>query len=106
MGTRILLCGLAAGAFIVTLAFTSRHEGLWRTAAAPVHVPRAQPRQDAKRLVPGSAAAAETNSPPPVAAPEPMESAPQSGPYSRADADLEAERARTDRDGGHGSRTH
>lgn len=35
MRRRILLCGLSVGAFILTLAFSSWHDGLWRLSAAP-----------------------------------------------------------------------
>src|ERR1700678_3805166 len=32
---RILLCGLMVGAFVLTLAFSLRHDDLWRSDAAP-----------------------------------------------------------------------
>jgi hypothetical protein len=34
--SRILLCSVAVGAFILTLTFSSGHDGLWRHDAAPV----------------------------------------------------------------------
>jgi hypothetical protein len=98
---RILLCVLAVGAFVLTLAFSSRHGGLWRSDAAPSTRAAVQPH-DAVVTPTGEAApaAAATNPPPVIAPPEPA----QSEPYSTPDVDNGDRPARRDR-AEHGSRT-
>jgi hypothetical protein len=73
---QILLGGLAVGAFIVTLAFSSWHVGLWHSAAEPPTSAAPQPDKDS--LVPTGPVAsspsdpsseAMTSTPPSAAAP-------------------------------------
>ena len=119
MERRILLCGLVVGAFVLTLAFSSRHADLWRSEAVPSTRAAAQPHEaiatptgEAAR-----AAAAAINPPPAIAPPEP----PQSEPYSTPDVDngemengrmenrsMENGKVRDPRDrvAEHGSRSH
>jgi hypothetical protein len=106
---RILLCGLAVGAFFVlTFAFSSWHEGLWRSDAAPSTRAVAQPREAMARTTDEAApAAAAMNPSPAIAPPEPV----QSEPYSTPDVDNgETEngtmRHPSDRAAEHGARTH
>jgi hypothetical protein len=105
---RILLCGLVVGAFVLTFAFFSRHEGLWGSDAAPSARAAAQPREAVARSTGEAAPAAAAMNPPPVIAPpEPV----QSEPYSTPDVDNgEMEngkmRGRSDRAAEHGSRSH
>lgn len=91
MGRRILLCGLVAGAFVLTLALSSRHDHLWRPDTAATA--RATALPDA-RLPPDPAArlqvamptptrevapvAAATNPASAIAAPQPVRSEPDS----------------------------
>jgi len=121
---RILLCTLGVGAFIVTLAFSSWHDGLWHPDA-PATPAALQHHQDslvatgtvaAQPFAPSSEAvttpiaaalpAAAAMSPPPApAAPEPVQSEPQSEPDSNPEVDDNAVRARRDRGAEHGSRS-
>jgi hypothetical protein len=108
--SRILLGGLTAGVFTLMLAFSSWHEGLWRSDAAPTT--RAAPQHHKDSFVPtGAVAEAMTTptaaavpagapSPPPaIAPPEPVQSEP--------DPDVDgATLARRDRGAEHGSRSH
>ena len=112
--SRILLWGLTAGVFILTLAFSSWHEGLWRSDAA--RAIRAAPQHHKDSLVPtgavaevmttptaapapADAAAAAPNPPPAIAPPEPVQSEPN------PDVDG-ATLARRDRGAEQGSRSH
>jgi hypothetical protein len=108
--SRILLWALTAGVFILTLAFSSWHEGLWRSDAA--RATRAAPQRPEDSFVPtgavaevmttptAAAAPAAAPSPPPaIAPPEPVQSEPN------PDVDG-ATLARRDRGAEHGSRSH
>src|SRR5580658_9172504 len=53
--SRILLWALTAGVFILTLAFSSWHEGLWRSDAA--RATRAAPQRPEDSFVPTGAVA-------------------------------------------------
>jgi hypothetical protein len=102
-----------AGAFILTLAFSSWHEGLWRSDAAPVTRAAPQPHED--RLAPTVAVGSRPSGPSapamatPTAAAAPaaaaMEPA-QSEPDSTSDVDHGEMRARSDRSAERGARTH
>jgi|HubBroStandDraft_1064217.scaffolds.fasta_scaffold00036_86 hypothetical protein len=112
--SRILLCGLVVGTFILTLAFSSWHDGLWRSGAAPVT--RAAPPTGAVASPPfgptseamttptaaATPATAAMNPPPAITTPESV----QSEPYSTPDVDNAAMPARRDRGAEHGSRSH
>jgi hypothetical protein len=104
---RILLCGLVVGAFVLTLAFSSRHDDLWRSDAAPTRA-AAQPRE-AMATPTGEAApaaAAAMNPPPAIAPPEPVQSEPYSTPeFDNRGMENGKMRARTDRAAEHGSRS-
>jgi hypothetical protein len=101
VGNRIVLLGLGVGAFIVTLAFSSWHEGLWRferasvTHAAPI--PSAAPmtsRTAETALAPTAIslrAAAAVSPPPAVTSPEPVQSEPQSEPRGEPDSASEVD---------------
>ena len=113
MGRPILLCGLIVAAFILTLAFSSWHDGLWRSDAAPVT--RAVPQLHEDRLVPTVAvgsrpfgpSAAAMATPTAAAAPAAAAMEPaQSEPYSTPDVDNGDTRARSDRSAERGARTH
>jgi hypothetical protein len=116
---RILLCGLVAGAFFLTLAIYAWHDGLWHTDVAPathaapahpegptvaVASPPAPPSSEAV-TTPTVAAppAAATNPPPAVAPPEPIQDEPQSAPPS--DVNDEPRPRREERGGERGART-
>jgi len=98
---RILLCGLVVGAFVLTFAFSSRHDDLWRSDAAPstraaaeVHEALAPPT--------GEAAPAAAMKPPRAIAPtEPVQSEPSSTP----DVDNGERLARRDRAAERGARS-
>src|ERR1700722_16127812 len=105
---RIILCGVGVGAFVLTLAFYSWQDGLWRSDAAPTASIAAQPRQATAMPTAEAAPAAAAMNPPPAIAPqEPV----QSAPYSTLDVD-NGERedremlARRDRGTERGSRSH
>lgn len=124
MESRILLCGVGAGVFILTLAFLSWreglwHDGLWRYGAAPAARAAPQPHGSlpskgavaSNPLVPASeavtaptAAAATAAAAPAAAAVVPPELA-QSEPHSTPDVDNEALPARRDRGAERGSRS-
>jgi hypothetical protein len=55
--SRILLWGLTAAVFILTLAFSSWHEGLWRSDAA--RATRAAPQHHNDSFVPRAAHSAD-----------------------------------------------
>jgi hypothetical protein len=108
---RILLYGLTAGAFALTLAFSSWHDAVWRSEAAPV--PRAAPQPHQDSLVPTGGVASLPVAPTPEALATPTDAAapamqrePQSEPYSTPDVDNGEMRARRDRAAEHGSRSH
>src|SRR5579863_9808975 len=109
---RILLYGLTLGAFVLTLAFSSWHDGLWRSPAAPVAGAAPQPHKDS--LVPTGArptagaapAAAAMNPAPAIAPPEPVQSEAQNELSSTPDVEDGAMRARRDRGAGRGARSH
>ena len=104
--------GPEAGLFTLTLAFSSWHEGLWRSDAA--RAIRAAPQHHKDSLVPTGAVAevmttptaapapadaAAPNPPPAIAPPEPVQSEPN--------PDLDAAMlVRRDRGAEHGSRSH
>jgi hypothetical protein len=83
--SRILLCGVAVGAFVLTLAFSSRRDGLWRSDAAPSTPPATAQSYETMATSTGEAApaAAAMNPPPAIAPPEPV----QNEPYPTPDAD-------------------
>jgi hypothetical protein len=92
--SRILLCAVAVGAFVLTLAFSSRHDGLWRSDAAPSTRAAAQPLESMVTPTGEAAPAAAATNPPPaiappaiappaIAPPEPV----QNEPYPTPDAD-------------------
>jgi hypothetical protein len=112
VGRRILLCGLVVGAFVLTLAFSSRHDHLWRSDAAltarATVLPDTTPPPDAAAATHEAMptptdevapVAAATNPASAVAAPEPVRSEPDS---------MENGRMRDPRDPAaeHGSRSH
>lgn len=121
---RLLLCGLTAGAFVLTLAFSYWHEGLWRSGAAPVT--RVAPQHHEDRVVPmspvisnpfppshepaptaaASATAAEMNQPPAAVPPESVQGESQSEPDSSPDADNGVMLARRGERAERGSRSH
>jgi hypothetical protein len=105
---RILLCGLVVGAFVLTLALSSRHDDLWRFDAAPStgapaqpHELRARPTREA-----APAAASAMNSAPAIAIPEPVLSEPSSTP-DVDNGEMENGKMRNPRDRAaeHGSRS-
>jgi hypothetical protein len=101
--SRILLCGVMVGTFILALAFLSRRDGLWRREAAPVTptAPQARisnppgPPSEAVTARAAAAAPAATAAPAAgvIAPPDPA----QSEPHSDADAENEATPAQRDR---------
>jgi hypothetical protein len=115
--SRTLLWGLGVGTFILTFAFSSWHDGLWRSDAAPVM--RAAPTGAVSSHPLGPRSAAKT---PPIAAVAPafaamipppanappglVQSEPQSEPYSTPGVDDEAMRDRSDRGAERGPRSH
>jgi hypothetical protein len=107
MDRRILFSVLVAGTFVLTLAFSSWHEGLWRSDAAPVtHAVASHPSGSPKpAAMPAAMAApaAATNPPPAVAPSDPAQSEPQSD--SAPDVDSGERLARRERGGGRGSRS-
>jgi hypothetical protein len=104
----ILIGGLAVGAFLVTLAFSSWHEGLWQSATQPSpaaapelkdHVvvtgpavaPPAEPSSEAKISMPPEPAAPVRVSPPVGIAPdEAPQGQPQYQQYANPGVDSEA----------------
>lgn len=102
---RTLLWGLPVGAFVLTFAFSFRHD--WRSDAAPSTRAAARPPEaTGARTGEAAPAAAAMNPPPAIAPAEPV----QSEPYSTHDVDngemANAKmRARTDRAAEHGSRS-
>ena len=118
----IFLGGLAVGAFIVTLAFSSWHEGLWHAAAEPPTGAVPQPNRDvvasgpaappagqsseaASPTPPGAVAPATAVNPP--AAIAPLE-APQGDPqYEQSpNPGVDSEAMRRDRGVQHSSGSH
>jgi hypothetical protein len=67
--TRILSWGVAAGAFVLTLAFSYRHEGARRSEAPPSMPAATRPREAMATPQDGSAPAAATVNPTPAVAP-------------------------------------
>jgi hypothetical protein len=105
MKRQIFLCGL--GAFILTFAFLSWRDGLWRYDAAPVTRAAPQPHTSSqgavastlfdappKAIAPAAAAAPAATA---IAPPEPVQSDPQSEPYPTPAVDNGAMLARRDR---------
>jgi hypothetical protein len=113
MDRRILLCGLMAGTFILTFAFSSWRDGLWRHDAAPATRVAPQPHMISlvSKGAPASDPLGTTMTTPTVAVapavtpPEPVQNKPQSEPYPTPDADNEATLARGDRGAEHGARS-
>ena len=90
MNRRILTGGLALGAFLVTLAFVSWHEDLWRPATDPAPSVAVQPSRNPVAPVPVAAppVAAETaTSAPTDAAPLPATTPAPAPPPDNAPAD-------------------
>jgi hypothetical protein len=88
----ILLCGLAVGAFVLTFAFSSRHDGSRRFDAAPSTPAAAQPPGAVTTptdMVAPAAAALNPN--PAIAPPVPEQSEPYEAP-PRRDRDRTGER--------------
>lgn len=108
MERRILLCSLVAS--VLTLAFVFWYDGL-RYDAVPAT--RAAPQPNKGSLVPTSAAASNPFAPtgaaaPPataIAPPEPVQSEPQTEPYSTPDVDEGARLARGNRGAARGPRS-
>jgi hypothetical protein len=107
----LLLCGLAAVAFVLTFAFSSRYFGLWRSDAAPsapaAIQPAAEPPGAAATPTGESAPAAAAMNPATAAAPsEPVQSQPSSAPDvddgQRENTEMPARR---DRAADHSART-
>jgi hypothetical protein len=98
---RILICGLAMGAFVLAFAFFSWREGLWRSEAAPSTHAAAQPHEAAATPIGEGAPAAAAMISPPIAPSEPT----QSEPYSAPVVESGVMPARRDRGAEHGSRT-
>jgi hypothetical protein len=111
MDRRIILCGLVVATFVLTLAFSSWHEDLWRSDPAPAtravaSHPSGSPESAAVPAVMAAPAATEMNPSPAVAAaPEPAQSEPQSEPDSTANGDSGERLARRERGSGRGSRS-
>jgi hypothetical protein len=116
--SRILLCGVMVGAFVLTLAFLFWQDGLWRYGAAPAARAAPHPHNSlvskgavaSNPLVPSSEAvttpsAAAALAAAAIAPPEPAQSEPQSEPYSSPDADNGAMPAPRDRGAERGSRS-
>jgi hypothetical protein len=114
----MLLCGLMVGAFILTLAFSSWHHGLWRADAAPVMrtaqerykdslapIGAVAPHPSGSPTAAAAPAAAAMNPPPAIAPSAPAHSEPESEPNSAPDVDNGARLARRERGTEHGSRS-
>lgn len=102
---RKLLWGLGVGAFILTLALSSRHAGLWRSP--PTGVAAVRPLRSQTTLSAASPPATAAVRPSfAIAAPEAVQRLSRSEPYSTPDADNEVVGERRDRGIEHGSRLH
>jgi hypothetical protein len=104
---RILLCGLVAGAFVLTLAFYRWRGDPQRSAPAPA--PRAMATRDAVTATPTdevAAGAAAANPAAAVAPPEPAQAAPNPIPdVDNGQMDSAKMRDRRDPAAGHDSRS-
>ena len=105
MDRRILLSVLVAGTFVLTLAFSSWHEGLWRSDAAPAaRAALSHPPGSLQPAATPEPADAAVTPPPALAPPQPAQTAPQSEPDSTPDVDTGERLARRERGSGRGSR--
>ena len=116
MARRILLSGLAAGAFVLTLGVYAWQDRLWRTDAAPVTpaapaphaiVPAAVVAAHSSGLSPEAMTTAVAAPPPPAMDPPPPPAAEpvQTEPQGEPPPDDAAERARSERGSERGSRS-
>lgn len=104
VGRRILLWGLPAGAFVLTLGFSSRYDR--RSDAAPSIRAATQPHEAMAQTREAAPTAAAMNPPPAIAPPEPVQNEPYSIPVvGNGEMENAKMRARTDRAAAHGSRT-
>jgi hypothetical protein len=107
MNRRLLFCGVAVGAFILTLALSFWHDGLRRNDAAPatravpppppLPAPPDAPAAGGAQAAGSASPAAAMNPPSVTPAPEPVQREPQSEPDSSSDADNGAMLARRER---------
>jgi hypothetical protein len=109
MVRRILLCGATLGAFALTLALASWHDGWWGSRPAPPTAVAPQPRRDSSFALAAAvapAASPATSAPPDTSAAPVVTAEPQIEPDASLQADDGESHIRRGRERERGSRSH